>query len=522
MRFQSAGEMYEQLLKIQKNPYVSFLAEYEEASVPKFKEDITEEQNFEDDTTLSKQGGAVIEEYGIAEEKNEMVRNVVFQTLTYLVAVIVSVLLMVFIISRYNSVKDNFKNYDVVMYKTENYIGKPATAVKEALEANGIKVEQELVENEEYPAGYVVAQSVDTDKLLEANDKVVLSVAAKEGSFIVDDYSGESFQPVGTELMTQDISVEYKQLYSAKYSDGKIIRTSPGPGSILQKGDKIVIYYSSGPLYRTVTVPRLIGLTLEEARQELSRINVGLNVGIIYPSPSQEIDHLLPATPTSDVTISPTTGTTELPTGEVALSPSVTPTGTPELSPSPDDTGATLLTNTGTPEPTSTPDVTGTPEPTLTPAVSQTPDVSVTPTTQPTQGPTYAFDKVVSQYPAAGSQLMVNEKVNLYFYDIDMVRPQKTMTFDFPTETVVPVEGAEPVQIPAVTGNSCAVRIEAVMADSSQTAAIVYMQAAVEKDKFPIEYNVPLSLNNAPTKVYIYIGEVGGSMKLYKVINVYG
>lgn len=44
---------------------------------------------------------------------------------------------------------------------------------------------------------------------------------------IVDDYSGKSFQAVGTELTTQEINVEYKVLNSSKYEDGKIIRTSP-------------------------------------------------------------------------------------------------------------------------------------------------------------------------------------------------------------------------------------------------------------------------------------------------------
>ena len=47
------------------------------------------------------------------------------------------------------------------------------------------------------------------------------------------------------------------------------------------------------------------------------------------------------------------------------------------------------------------------------------------------------------------------------------------------------------------------------------------MAPNVSADQFPLEYEIPMSLNQAPTKVYIYIGEVGGDTKLYKAINVY-
>ena len=96
---------------------------------------------------------------------------------------------------------------------------------KRQVENCGIRVEQELVESDEYPAGYVIEQSVQAGEILQEEDSILLSVSAKEGSVIVDDYSGKSFQAVGTELTTQEINVEYKALNSSKYEDGKIIRT---------------------------------------------------------------------------------------------------------------------------------------------------------------------------------------------------------------------------------------------------------------------------------------------------------
>jgi len=497
-RFQSAGEMYERLLKVMKNPYVSFLVDYENAEE---EADMTVVPEPDEGIVLNGENNGLIAESGAEEEKSAMVRDVVFQTVTYLAAVIVSVLVLIFVVSRHNMVKKNFKNYNIVQYKVENYTGKLASTVKESIESCGIRVEQELVSSEEYPAGYVIEQSVKSGDILKENDVITLSVTAKEGSVIVDDYSGKSFQAVGTELKTQDIKVMYKELYSSKFEDGKIIRTSPGPGSILEKNDTITIYYSAGSLYRKVTMPRLIGLTLQEAEQELSKVNVNLNIGIIYPSPSAVIDNLL-------VTATPTH----------TPSQSATPTPPPTTSPSPEPTEGpetqTPAPQTGDIPADATLDPQHTPEEGDNTAANSTPGTPAPPTAPPTSTPTpspthtYASDRIVSQYPAPGTEVMANETVNLYFYDPDKITPRKKMYLDFPSDQI--------------TGSACSVRIEAVMTDSNKAAEVVHMEPSVPADKFPLEYQIPVSLNKAPTKVYIYIGEVGGDMKLYKIINVYG
>lgn len=492
-RFQSAGEMYERLLKVMKNPYVSFLVDYENAEDEMDMTVAPEEENI----TLNGESSGVIAEENAGEEKTAMVRNVVLQTITYLTAVIVSILVLIFIVSRHNMVRKNFTNYNITQYKVENYTGMLASTVKEAVESCGIRVEQELVENDEYPAGYVIDQSVQAGEILQEEDSITLSVSAKEGSVIVDDYSGKSFQAVGTELMTQEINVEYKVLNSSKYEDGKIIRTSPGPGSILEKNDTITIYYSSGALYKKVTVPRVIGMTLEDAIKELGKANVNLNVGIVYPSPSALIDEIL-VTPTPTSTQSPTPAQ------------SSTPTPMPETeSPAPDTGSSAPATGTASPDgatfdPEHTPSE-DSPTATSLPTASSAPTASPTPSPSPTH--IYASNTVVAQYPAPGTELMANETVNLFFYDVDKITPRKKMYLEFPSDQI--------------TGNACSVRIEAVMTDGNQTAEVVHMAPNVSADQFPLEYEIPMSLNQAPTKVYIYIGEVGGDTKLYKAINVY-
>lgn len=474
-RFQSAGEMYERLLKVMKNPYVSFLVDYENAEDEMDMTVPPEEENI----TLNGESSGVIAEENAGEEKTAMVRNVVLQTITYLAAVIVSILVLIFIVSRHNMVRKNFTNYNIIQYKVENYTGMLASTVKEAVENCGIRVEQELVESDEYPAGYVIEQSVQAGEILQEEDSILLSVSAKEGSVIVDDYSGKSFQAVGTELTAQEINVEYKALNSSKYEDGKIIRTSPGPGSILEKNDTITIYYSSGVLYKKVTVPRVIGMTLEEAVKELGKANVNLNVGIVYPSPSALIDEIL-ITPTLTPTQSPTPAgsSTPVPETESPAPGTETPAPAPGTA-SPD--GATF-------DPGHTP---SRDDPTATSLPTASPAPTVSPTLSPSPTHIYASDTVVAQYPAPGTELMANETVNLFFYDVDKITPRKKMYLEFPSDQI--------------TGNACSVRIEAVMTDGNQTAEVVHLAPNVSADQFPLEYEIPdVSESSSYQSVYLY------------------
>ena len=171
----------------------------------------------------------------------------------------------------------------------------------------------------------------------------------------------------------------------------------------------------------------------------------------------------------------------------------------------------------------------------------------------------YASDRVVSQYPPAGTQIMIGEKVNVYFYDLDNILPRKELTMALPTVTPTPTPTEEvgetvtstptttptetptptPTETPTPTdpnatvlptinpdslikGETCSIRIEAVVGGMNKPAEIVFMSPSLDLHKFPIKYSVPLSVTGAPTKVSIYIGEKGTMPKLYKVINVYG
>ena len=158
---------------------------------------------------------------------------------------------------------------------------------------------------------------------------------------------------------------------------------------------------------------------------------------------------------------------------------------------------------------------------------------------------------------------MIGETVNVYFYDLTDILPRKDITIALPTVTptpsptlTVPPTGEAvatqtptptPTQTPTPTPtptptlsdpdatikptihpdsfiktDTCSIRIEAVVEGMSRPAEIVYMSSELDLQKFPIRFNVPLSVTGAPTKVYVYLAEAGKVPTLYKVINVYG
>lgn len=200
---------------------------------------------------------------------------------------------------------------------------------------------------------------------------------------------------------------------------------------------------------------------------------------------------------------------------EILITPTLTPTQSPtpagSSTPVPETESPAPGTETPAPAPgTASPDgATFDPghtpsrdDPTATSLPTASPAPTVSPTLSPSPTHIYASDTVVAQYPAPGTELMANETVNLFFYDVDKITPRKKMYLEFPSDQI--------------TGNACSVRIEAVMTDGNQTAEVVHLAPNVSADQFPLEYEIPMSLNQAPTKVYIYIGEVGGDTKLYK------
>jgi len=74
--------------------------------------------------------------------------------------------------------------------------------------------------------------------------------------------------------------LKLKPVEVAEYSDevalGRVIKTEPEMGSIVQVGSQVKVYKSLGPELEFVTVPDLSGCTLDEAKHILLSLNLSL------------------------------------------------------------------------------------------------------------------------------------------------------------------------------------------------------------------------------------------------------
>ncbi len=160
-----------------------------------------------------------------------------------------------------------------------------------------------------------------------------------------------------TSLRTQaadlDLVVETEQEPSDDVDEGRVVRCEPATGQQVAEGSTLIAFVSSGS--EQVAVPRLMGQTLDQARQTL--FDAGLSVGTIAREPD-------PAIPDGAVIRStPAEGVDVAPDSQVDLIISSGPTPSPTPSPSP----------TPTPIPTPVPTPVPTPIPTPVPVPSDTP-----------------------------------------------------------------------------------------------------------------------------------------------------
>ncbi|MBN9170070.1 MAG: Stk1 family PASTA domain-containing Ser/Thr kinase [Microbacterium sp.] len=99
------------------------------------------------------------------------------------------------------------------------------------------------------------------------------------GARIVPDVAGLTFDQAKQKLAAEDLLADRVDQPDDSTAKGDVIRTDPGKGVSVAKGQQITIYVSSGP--DVVAVPKLVGLTQAAAQQALD--DAGLMLGAVTP-----------------------------------------------------------------------------------------------------------------------------------------------------------------------------------------------------------------------------------------------
>jgi len=178
---------------------------------------------------------------------------------------------VVFVFNTY--VMPSYTRHDAGL-SVPNVEQQPFERAAETVQAKGLSVErQEGRFNPNVPQGVVVDQNPPPDSPVKPGRRVYLTVNSGEAPTVVlPDLSGTSIREAENRLNALGLKVQSLRPDSipSPYPE-TITRQRPEPGDSLKIGKGVRLWYSEGLGDRTTSVPNLVGLPVETAKQVLLR-----------------------------------------------------------------------------------------------------------------------------------------------------------------------------------------------------------------------------------------------------------
>ena len=182
------------------------------------------------------------------------------------------VLIFVLIFAGFGGEKDT-------SYKVPNILG---YTVEEANQLDGIKdiFTIEVVgtlNDDHYQPGQIVQQDPAADVVRYSNLVIQVYICAERQEIAMPDLLGNVYQTAKMKLQQYDLNlrVDREEAFSDEFPAGQVMATDPVRGTVLKKGDSIMLTVSKGP--EKITVPSFLGMTYTKAKEEAEKL--GLKVG---------------------------------------------------------------------------------------------------------------------------------------------------------------------------------------------------------------------------------------------------
>jgi serine/threonine-protein kinase len=126
---------------------------------------------------------------------------------------------------------------------------------------------------------------------------------SKADQVTMPDVTNQAADDAETTLQNLGFRVSRQQKPDAVVATGNVITTRPVGGVQVDEGSTITLEVSSGP--EQVKVPRLAGLSQQEAQQELNAVGLRLDTAVARaPSDTSDVDKVIDQNPTSGASIS--------------------------------------------------------------------------------------------------------------------------------------------------------------------------------------------------------------------------
>lgn len=158
-----------------------------------------------------------------------------------------------------------------------NVVGKQVSVAKNILEDKHLRVSTSEVTNPDVPAGQVISQTPGAGEKVKEQRTIHLVVSKGVGDITVPDLTDLTVDQARQRLKDLGLVVgKITQQSVDGKKDGVIITQSPSGDSKVSKGTTIDLVVNKAKA-KKVKVPNLVGMTLKDARDTLSNIQLGVN-----------------------------------------------------------------------------------------------------------------------------------------------------------------------------------------------------------------------------------------------------
>lgn len=187
------------------------------------------------------------------------------------------------------SSKVNLKVAAAAVAEVPYVVGQQEAVAKAALSAAGFEVEVSYRDGSSAEPGTVISQSPSGGSTASAGRVIKLMVAGGQATDLVGvpSVAGLSATAAKAALAAAGLNAQLAESPSESVAADMVITQSPAAGTMLNRGDAVLVIVSTGPppAGTTVAVPSVVGLSLEQAISSLT--TQGFAVAV-YPADASQ------------------------------------------------------------------------------------------------------------------------------------------------------------------------------------------------------------------------------------------
>lgn len=194
-------------------------------------------------------------------------------------SVLIGSLLLIFVLAGAAYAFNRFY-FNVPEIQVPDVVHKSQEEAEKTLKDLGLRVQVVKEHNDDVAEGYVIAQDIGpNDPKVKPPRKIELTVSlGKDLREVPDLYKLTLIKAkVQAAQAGLKISEPVQEGYNDDVTEGCIYQQDPAPGGKKPAGSYITVYVSLGKGLAKAQVPNLIGLTIEQAREELNKKNLKLD-----------------------------------------------------------------------------------------------------------------------------------------------------------------------------------------------------------------------------------------------------